>query len=167
MSLDRSTLPQRNTVMDAAIFKAIQPLLDQFAEVAEKHLESAELHHLLSNLGKGKIASLSLTVEVHDSDRNRTLPLLTTGLSAMADKDPYRIWGDSTPQRYVVNEGIQVVPHDRCPVCWELWDFKLQNSSCPNCGTTPSNGMKKMMRSGTIFWLSPDRTTSWHALDIP
>ena len=28
------------------------------------------------------------------------------------------VWGDSTPQRYIVEGEMAIVPHDYCPTCW-------------------------------------------------
>jgi hypothetical protein len=105
--------------VDADTFNAIGPLLDQIGDVAEKQLDSVELRRLVAELGKlvGKrrIASPSIVMDVFDEDKECSLPLLTTGLSSFTGKEPVRTWGDSTPQRYVITEGIQVVPHHRCP----------------------------------------------------
>jgi hypothetical protein len=132
-------------------FNAVQPLLDKIAELIEKELDSTELRRLIAELGslvgKGKIASVNIVVDVFDEDRECPLPLLTTGLSASPGKEPFRTWGDSTPQRYVVDEGIQVVPHDRCPQCWQVWDFKFENRSCPHCGTTLGKNCKLLLDS--------------------
>jgi hypothetical protein len=46
------------------------------------------------------------------------LPLLQTGLSTTDGAEPWQMWGDSTPQRYVVFGDIVVVPNDHCPQCW-------------------------------------------------
>ena len=96
--------------MNPAVFDAVQPLLDKLAEIAEKEFESAEIRQLLTELativGKKKIASVALIVDIFDEDRLCSLPLLTTGLSAFVGKEPFRTWGDSTPQRYVTDEGI-------------------------------------------------------------
>src|SRR5260370_24448486 len=86
-------------------FNAVQPLLDKIAELAEKQLDSEELRRLMAELGnlvgKGRIASVNIVVDVFDEDRERSLPLLTTGLSAFPGKEPFRTGADSTPQRYV------------------------------------------------------------------
>jgi hypothetical protein len=135
--------------MDPEISNAIQPALDQIAEIADQQFASAEIHKLLRDLatvfGKGKIASLTLAVDVFDEDRERSLPLLTTGLSAFVGKEPFRTWGDATPQRYVAEKGIQVVPHDRCPACWEEWDFKFLHPSCGHCGITLGDQCKLLL----------------------
>jgi predicted RNA-binding Zn-ribbon protein involved in translation (DUF1610 family) len=126
--------------MDPAVFESVEPLLDEIAEVADRQLGTADFRRLLEGLGKalgeGYTISVNLTVEVSDQGRGRSLPLLNTGLATSQGQEPYRTWGDSSPQRYVVGEGIRVVPHDRCPACWKEWDFKFQQPTCPHCGTT-------------------------------
>jgi len=74
-------------------------------------------------------------------------------------KEPRCIWGDSTPQRYVVEDGIQVVPHDRCPTCWELWDFKLQNPTCSHCGTTLGENCKVLLDTDECPWCQEGKVT--------
>ena len=94
--------------MDPETFDTVDPLVDKIAELAEKQLDSEELRGLLaelgSRIGQRRIASVSIVVDVFDEDRECSLPLLTTGLSAFPGKEPYRTWGDSTPQRYVVDD---------------------------------------------------------------
>ena len=149
--------------VDSETFKAMQPLLDKIAGLAEKQLDSEELRRLTAELGnvvgEKKIASVSIVVEVFDEDRECSLPLLTTGLTAFPGKEPSRTWGDSTPQRYVVEDGIQVVPHDRCPHCWQVWDFKLQNSSCPHCGTTMGEKCKLLLDTDECPWCNEGKVT--------
>lgn len=106
--------------MNPEIFDAVQSLLDKIAEMAEKQFDSKDLRRLMADLGKavgkGKAVSLNLVVDVFEEGRECSLPLLTTGLSVLPGKEPFCTWDDSTPQRYIVEDGIQVVPHDRCPI---------------------------------------------------
>ncbi len=149
--------------MDAAPFNAIQPLLDKIADLAERQLASEELRRLIAELanlvGSKKIASVCIVVDVFDEDRQCSLPLLTTGLSAFPGKEAFRTWGDSTPQRYVVEDGIQIVPHDRCPKCWEKWDFKLQNPSCRHCGITMGDKCKLLLDTDQCPWCQDGKVT--------
>jgi hypothetical protein len=149
--------------VDAETSNAIQPLLDKIAQLAEKQLDSEELRRLVTELGavagKGRIASVNIVVDLFDKDRKCSLPLLTTGVSAFPGKEPFRIWGDSTPQRYVVQDGIAVVPHDRCPHCWQEWDFKLQNPSCPHCGTTMGDDCKLLLDIDECPWCQEGKVT--------
>jgi hypothetical protein len=124
--------------MEPEIFEAAEPHLDEIAELAAQHLAAPEFRRVLIELGKvlGERygVSINLTVDVFDESGERSLPLLTTGLCASSGREPYPTSGDSTTQRYVVADGIRVVPHDRCPNCWQVWDFKWNNPSCSHCG---------------------------------
>ena len=124
--------------MNHEISNALQPLLDKIAEIAEKQLASEELHRLIGELGnlvgKGKIASVNLLVDVFDEDRQCSLPLLTTGLCAYPGKNHFGP-GLTRHRRGMSLKTVSgLVPHDRCPVCWQSWDFKWKNSSCLYCG---------------------------------
>jgi len=149
--------------MDPETFDAVQPHLDKVAEIAERQLGAPEILQVLSDLsqilGKGFAVSVNFTVDVFDEAKERSLPLLTTGLSADVGKEPYRVWGDSTPQRYVVEEGIQVVPHDHCPKCWEDWDFKFQNPTCSHCGATLGEYCKVLLDSDECPWCQEGKVT--------
>lgn len=144
-------------------FNAIQPLLDNIAELAEKQFSNDELRSLVAKfanvIGNRKVVSVSLVVDVLDEDKETSIPLLTTGLSAFHGKEPFRSWGDSSPQRYVVEGGIKVVPHDYCPQCWHQWDFKLQNTSCRNCGITMGEQCKLLLDTDECPWCNEGKVT--------
>ena len=110
-------LTEKEYRVDPETFNAIDPLLDKMAELAEKQLESEPFRRPIAKpgnlVGRGRIASVSIVVDVFDEDKECSIPLLTTGLSASPGHEPSRTWGDSSPQRYVVGGGIKVVPHDR------------------------------------------------------
>ena len=149
--------------MDADTFNAVQPFLDKIAELAEKQFSTDELLSVVTKfanvLGNHQVVSVSLVVDVLDEDKETSIPLLTTGLSAFKGKLPYRSWGDSSPQRYVVEDGIKVVPSDYCPQCWHQWDFKLQNTSCPNCGVTMGDKCKLLLDSDECPWCNEGKVT--------
>jgi hypothetical protein len=153
----------RKVRVDPETFSAVQPLLDKIAELAETQLASEELRRLMVGLGNvvgaRKAVSLSIVVDVFDEDRECSLPLLTTGLSAFPGQQPFRTWGDSAPQRYVVEDGITVVPHDRCPHCWQVWDFKLQNPCCPHCGITMGDKCKLLLDTDECPWCGEGTVT--------
>ena len=144
-------------------FDAIQPLLDQINDLAERQLDSEELRRLVAGLGnlvgKRRVVSISVIVDVFDEDRECSLPLLNIGLSAVPGNEPFRIWGDSAPQRYVVEDGIKVVPDDRCPQCWKGWDFKWQNSICPHCGITMGDDCKLLLDTDECHWCNEGKVT--------
>jgi hypothetical protein len=127
--------------MDQSAFDAADRHLDGIAESLDQALLAPELQMLRGSLaalgtalGPRYSVSLNCVVEVFDQQKERTLPLLNTGLSTSAGSEPFRIDGDCTPQRYLVDGEIQVVPHDRRPRCWDRRDFKWQHHRCPQCG---------------------------------
>jgi hypothetical protein len=89
--------------------------------------------------------NLNVCVDVFDVERSHALPLLTAGLSTSKGEPPYKTYGDSTPQKYVVDGEIQVVPPDRCPKCYGLWHFKLNHPSCSECGATMGREVKLLL----------------------
>jgi hypothetical protein len=149
--------------VDPDTFNAIDPLLDQIAEIAEKQFNTDELRGLVAEfanlLGQGKAVTVSVVVDVLDEDKEASIPLLTTGLSAFHSKELFRSWGDSSPQRYVVEGEIKVVPNDYCPHCWHRWDFKLQNLSCPNCGITMGDQCKLLLDTDECPWCNEGKVT--------
>lgn len=140
--------------MNPATFAAADLIVDRIADAVDAALLSeqlADLRQLLEELGKALgqrySAELSVSVQIFDRKRERAIPLLSTGLSTTDDGPPYRTWGDSTPQRYLVGSEIQVVPHDRCPRCWDRWDFKFDNHVCQHCGATLGQDCKVLLDS--------------------
>ena len=126
--------------MDPDKFEIADRHLNDIACDLEEILQSPQLSKLQESLvamskqlGQRYSVSLVCQVEVFDSERERCLPLLNTGVCISDGNQPYLASGDSTPHRYIVNGQIQVVPHDRCPSCWGLWDFKLQHPRCEHC----------------------------------
>ncbi len=140
--------------MERATFETIDPILDQIAEMVDGLLESDPLSNLRDALvrlnealGSDGSVSLNLSVGILDPERRNMLPLLTTGLVAIEGKPPFQVRGDSSPQKYVTEDGIQVVPHDRCPQCYGAWDFKFENRRCPGCGATLGETVKVLLDS--------------------
>jgi hypothetical protein len=129
--------------MDQSSFESADPIVDRMAEMIGRALDSAQLDgirqapaELSEAVRQRYLVNLNASVEVFDPTRRQPLPLLMTGLSTSDGKPPYQIWGDSTPAKYVVDGEMQVVPHDRCPRCHGLWDFKFQHRSCLECAAT-------------------------------
>jgi hypothetical protein len=161
--MSHEAIESRSIHVNPESFQAIQPLLDKIAELADKQFNTEELRGLIAEFahlcGKRKVVSVSMVVDVMDEDKETSIPLLTTGLSAFHGKVPFRTWGDSSPQRYVVEDGIRVVPSDFCPQCWHRWDFKLQNTSCPNCGITIGDQCKLLLDTDECPWCNEGKVT--------
>ncbi len=110
------------------------------------------LTKLNTTLGSPYTVSLRLEVDVFDTEKERLLPLLQTGLAGFEDDQPYLACGDSTAQRYIVDGEMQIVPHDRCPKCWDEWDFKFKFPSCAHCGATLGVDVKLLLDTDVCPW---------------
>jgi hypothetical protein len=153
--------------MDPTEFAAAEPHIEQIAELLDAALKSPELHKLpetLAALGKSLgerySVTLSCLIEVSNDDGERTLPLLNTGLSTSGGAEPFRVSGDSTPHRYVMDGQMCVVPHDRCPKCWESWDFKWQHRHCPHCDAELGTNCKILLDSDVCPHCEEGRVTA-------
>ncbi len=138
--------------MDESEFEQLIHLSDMAYDKFEELYTSGALADLEQELHKvslslaGKFSvSLELHLNVYDAEREKNLSLLTTGLTSGREGKPYRTQGDSTVHRYVVDGFIRVVPHDYCPHCWAIWDFKLINRTCAECGYSLGNQVKLLL----------------------
>jgi hypothetical protein len=138
--------------MDRSTFESADLVVDEMAAKLDEILDSDEfdsvrllLARLSETVGRRYSVNLNVSVDVFDPKRSHALPLLTTGLSTSEGKSPFQTYGDSTPQKYVVDGEIQVVPHNHCPKCYGLWDFKLKHPSCPECGATLGREVKLLL----------------------
>ncbi len=167
--------------MDKSTFEMVDPLMDEIAESTDQVLDSPELAQLRTlltelkkELGDRYLVSLGVTVDVFDQEKERGLPLLQMGLSGFGDAEPYHATGDSSPQKYVADGEIQVVPHDRCPVCWEVWDFKFKHQSCRGCGATLGDNVKVLLdtdvcphcEKGKVSMTTPVCPKCGHKVDL-
>jgi hypothetical protein len=140
--------------MDQSSFESAEPILDEMAATLDELLDSDRfsavrlaLARLSESVGHRYSVNLNVGVDVFDEERRNALPLLTMGLSTSRGQPPHKIFGDSTTQRYVVEGDIEVVPHDRCPKCYGVWDFKLTNPSCSECGASLGQVVKLLLDS--------------------
>jgi len=167
--------------MDKSTFEVVDPLMDEIAESTDRVLDSLELAQLKTlltelkkQLGDRYLVSLGVTVDVFDQEKERCLPLLQTGLSGFGDDGPHHAAGDSSPQKYVADGEIQVVPHDRCPRCWQIWDFKFVHRSCRECGATLGDNVKVLLDTdlcpncdeGKVSMTSPVCSKCGHEVDL-
>jgi len=140
--------------MDRATFESADPIVDQMAEMIDGVLDSPQfseirqaLIRLSEAVGSRFSVSLDVCVEVFDPERSHPLPLLVTGISTSKGKAPHRTWSDSTPQKYLIEGKMLIVPHDRCPKCYGIWDFKFKNLSCRECNATLGKDVKFLLDS--------------------
>lgn len=140
--------------MEPAAFERIDEEVDKVADAIDELLNSevAEplkkaLAALCKSAGKRYSAGLRIAVDIFDRDAERGMSLLNTGLGVSDTGETYRTWGDSTPQRYITDGEIQVVPHDHCPRCWGEWDFKFENRVCRHCGAIMGEHVKLLLDS--------------------
>lgn len=166
--------------MDRPSFESAEPIVDEMAEQVHQILESdqfAAIREALARLSESSGTDFSVNcnviVDVFDPKRGHPLPLLTTGFSTSGGQPPYRTWGDSSPQKYVVSGDIQVVPHDRCPRCYGTWDFKFKQRSCTGCGATLGRDVKLLLdtdrcpncEEGKVSMSAPECTKCGHRVD--
>lgn len=142
--------------MEKNEFEQIDPLIDDISEQVSELIEGETLDQLKAKLveisrilGEPYSVTLDINVEVFDSDREKTLPLLQTGLSTESGSPTRQCWADSSPHRYVVNGQLSIVPHDHCPACWGVWDFKERHPTCPSCGVTLGDQVKWLLDNDT------------------
>jgi len=138
--------------MERHEFEQVDPLVDDIAEIVSELIDSdtlADLKNKLSEisriLGEPYSVSLDFNLQVFDSDREKSMPLLQTGLGTSNGAPPYQCWSDSSPHRYVVNGQLSIVPHDHCPACWGHWDFKDRFPTCPECGVRLGDQVKWLL----------------------
>ena len=121
---------------------------DKFDELNEAGAFSdleAEMRKIAAVLPERYSVSLDLKLTVFDSEREKSLDLLTTGITVNGGGEPYRAQSDSTVHRYVVDGHIRLAPHDHCPNCWGLWDFKLMQRTCRECGYVLGDQVKLLL----------------------
>jgi hypothetical protein len=138
--------------MDRESFESADPIIEQIAEMIDGVLDSAQVLEIRQSLvrlseavGPRYSVNLNVCVELFDPERSHPLPLLPTGISTSKGEGPYRTSCDSTPQQYLVEGEILIVPHDRCPRCYGIWDFKFKNRSCRECKATLGKEVKILL----------------------
>ena len=134
--------------------------LDELADVVNKKIhklyedgEFLEITKKIKEVTKAIEEAYSITVDFQvnafDSKKEKSIRALTIGISSSGDKDPFLAYGDSTPERYLVNGNIKKVPHDFCPECWGEWGFKLKNHQCPECAIEMGKDVKILLDTDT------------------
>lgn len=139
--------------MDRNLFEKIDPLVDDIADQITELIEGEGLSGIRQKLvelsrefGTNSL-TLELNVKVFDANREQNLPLLQTGLATSEGSEPDQFWADSSPQRYVVDGEMAIVPNDRCPQCWGEWGFKNLHPQCAGCGAQMGIQVKLLLDS--------------------
>ena len=142
--------------MNPDTFNAISPYLEDMtmilAEMLQEDTDNAKrlrysLAEISKALGTDFSVDLNVVVQAFSSQEQRVLPLVQIGLSSNNGDTPYGHSADCTPQRYIVDGEIQVVPRDRCPKCWEDWMNKFEYPICEHCETTLGKDCKVLLDS--------------------
>lgn len=166
--------------MEKHEFEQVDPLVDDIAEEVDGLIEGDALANIKTKLaeisrilGEPYSVTLDINLEVFDCDRKMSLPLLRTGLSTDNGSPARQCWGDSSPHRYVVHGQLSIVPHDHCPDCWSVWDFKELHPTCPSCGVTLGEQVKWLLdndmcpncEEGTVTAAAPTCTKCGHEVN--
>lgn len=152
--------------MDQVTFQAADKELDVISDLLGEAIASPQFQKIRDALaalsqvvGDRHTVTLNIVIDVFSEERETALPLLSTGLSASPGVKPYQIWGDCSPQRYLVDGEIQVVPHDRCPKCWQVWDFKWKHRICSHCHSELGKNCKLLLDSDVCPYCEKGRVT--------
>jgi len=143
--------------MEADKFSQIDPILDDITEIVQDQFESEQLRLAIKTIGdivgKGRIACFKVVLEVFDEQKECAIPYLAMGLISDDSGEPYASWD-------VIKDGIVVVPHDRCPRCWEAWDNKLEDTSCVHCGLSMGDDCKLLLDYDRCPWCDEGTVTA-------
>ena len=124
-----------------------------FAEILKQIQEASQ------TLPGTHSVTFDVRMEVYDKHRQKSLSLLTTGFAASKGQDPYRHYGDSTPQKYLVEGEMCMVPDNYCPHCWGDWDFKFKHGTCPECAYELGRKVKYLLDNDVCPYCQEGKVT--------
>ncbi len=97
-------------------------------------------------------ASFAFAWEMRLMDNNNkklSIPYYEMGITTDAEGgEPYHVEGVSTLATYILNGEPIKIPHDRCPNCWDFWDFKFLHPTCEHCGISLGKEVKQLLDDG-------------------
>ena len=138
--------------MTEAEFNHLNPIVDDLNNTANAWFESADFQKFRSAIQQASKLlpeSYSLLIgvlfEIYDLKRETAIPLLKVGIESNGGQNPRVVSSDSSVQRYAVEGEICQVPHDYCPHCWGIWDFKFHHPQCPTCGYVLGKQVRMML----------------------
>jgi ribosomal protein S27AE len=141
--------------MDQADFVVASEVASKIAKAVEDSWRLPELkpvRELLKQMGKvlsGRYCStLRVTVEVADLQQSHSFPLAIAGLASSGGNEMAHLFCSIAFRKYIWDGMVKVVPHDRCPSCWQTWQSKLTNTTCPNCSVAMGDHVKLLLDNG-------------------
>ena len=138
--------------MERSTFEAANVCLQRIVELIDKLTDSPQVGALKSELaalnktvGTEYSVNLQCSLEVYDRERKQALPLARTGLTSLSGEMPYQATEELTIERYLALGEVRIVPHDYCPVCWGVWDFKFLQPTCFHCSASLGEDVKVLL----------------------
>ena len=95
----------------------------------------------------GITLSFQLTLDKPEEDKH--IPYYEMGITCVKNETPHFFEGTSSLATYVIENDVLRIPHDRCPKCWGIWDFKTLHPDCPCCGAKLGTDVRIMLDSNT------------------
>jgi hypothetical protein len=153
--------------MDIEHVNQIEGLCDKVSDLIHKLDDEKQFDDLKSALGNaskhiddGSVLTVSIRVTYDFPEKDIQIPYYDMGFTCPKNETPYLFEGSSTLATYVMADGnVYRIPHDRCPSCWELWDFKLHNGECSNCGAKLGSEVKQMLDSDICPYCEKGKVT--------
>ena len=130
-------------------FTSLDAVADMFDEECDRWFDSDNLtavreaiRRVSASLPESLSISIDVELRVFDSDREKKLRILTTGLCTSSGEELYQTSGDSSVYRYLVDGEIRQLPHDYWPHCRGDWAMKSMHPVCPDCGYSMEKELK-------------------------
>jgi hypothetical protein len=121
-------------------YKLLEPVADAINSKFEELLNTGEfaeiqeiLREAVDKLPENYSLNFNIELSVFDKDRQKDIKLLQTGLTTSGG-EPYQHSADTTPQKYIVDGEMYMIPEEFCPHCWGQWMFKFKHNQCGSCG---------------------------------
>ena len=149
---------KNETIMKDSDFSIVDKIADIANDKFAKLLERGDLDTIkkvieeaVIKLPEGYSLDFNVGVSVFDPNRQNNLPILKTGLTC-SEGEAYEFSSDSSPQKYLVDGEMCIVPHDHCPHCWGEWDFKFKNPICLDCEYEMGVQVKYLLDDDVCPW---------------
>jgi len=111
-------------------------------ESSEFEIIRSQLMELVKSLDERYGITINCVMDVIDWEQERVLPLLNTGISTAESGKIFRTWNDASPQKYVINGEIHVVPQDYCPSAGATGVSNGKTAPARNAGLNSESNVK-------------------------